>query len=41
MAHYRDMHGLAHRAQPPHKPKQKAYAFKLKLEELTTRRIKQ
>jgi hypothetical protein len=39
MAHHRDMHGPAHRAQP-HIPKRKANAVNLELEEHATKRIK-
>ena len=39
MAHHRDMHGPAHRAQP-HMPKRKADAVKLELEEKAGKRNK-
>jgi hypothetical protein len=39
MAHHRDMHGPAHRAQP-HMPKRKANAHKLELEEQAAKRKK-
>jgi hypothetical protein len=39
IAHHRDMHGPAHRAQP-HMPKRKADAMKLKFEEHAAKRIK-
>jgi hypothetical protein len=39
MAHHRDMHGPAHRAQP-HMRKHKADALKLELEEKAAKRIK-
>jgi hypothetical protein len=39
MAHHRDMHGPAHRAQP-HIPKRKANAVKLELDEHAAKRIK-